>query len=169
MSYSMSVPFASQTERDAMLAFFNRSEFLEEFAQLQKKLSPIAFHNQLTGGEHLAYLPKVPPQQLAGFQASALTRLDWAVCVWAAVKVGRRDATGPFIYHDSEKMRIDQSCTHPTNVWANADGVIQFDRQTGLLNRVFSTVSNKRIKAFIEKINAAWEHEKTHTPSAPTP
>ena len=169
MSYSMTVPFANQTERDAMLAFFNRSEFVDEFLQLQQKLSPLASRASLTGGEHLGYLPNVNPARLAGFQATELTRLNWAVCVWAAVKAGRPDNKGSFIYYDSEKMRIDQSCTHPTNVWANADGVMQFGRQSGVLERLFTSLSNKRIADFIEKINTAWEHEKTNTLSIPTP
>lgn len=167
MSYSITVPFKSKNDRDTMIAFVNRPQFSQEFAQLQAKLSPWGSSPRLVEGEQLGYLPNVDPRVLAGFQATEITRLNWAVCVWAAVKFGKPDKNGPHIYYDNEKMPIDMSKTHPTNVWANEQGVMEFDREKGVLLRLFQPVSNKRIQQFIEKINSVWDQENTPSIKGP--
>jgi len=169
MGYSISIPFKNQSDRDKMVAFFNQTKRLEEFEQLQNKLSPCGSRPELIEGHSLGYLPDVDPNVLAGFQATEITQLNWAVCVWAAVKVGPRDKEGPYIFYDHEKMRIDLSKTHPTNTWANDQGIVQFEREKSLLLRLLNPISNKRITDFVEKINTAWEQEHSPTVKRPAP
>lgn len=168
MSYSITVPFKNKSDRDAMIAFFNRPQFAQEFEQLQAKLSPLGSSSSLVEGERLGYLPNVNPTTLAGFQATEITRLNWAVCVWAAVRFGKQGKNGPHLYYDNEKIPIDLSKTHPTNVWANVQGVMQFDREKSLMLRLFQPVSNKRLQEFIEKINTVWEQESTPSTKPPS-
>lgn len=81
------VPFANTLVRDTVVDFLNRPDFAKDLKQISATLRSPFVANSLTGGENLGYLPDyVDPSCLAGFHASEITRLNWAVCVWAAVK-----------------------------------------------------------------------------------
>ena len=168
MGYSISIPFSSQATRNAVIEFFANSPYLSEFQEMQKRFSHVSSQTPLAAGQDLGYRPKIDPNHLAGFHATEITRLNWAVCVWAAVKFGRHDPKGPYIYYDDEKMHIDLTQSHPTNVWANEQGVMIFDRNQNLLSCLFNPIPSKRITRFIENLNAAWEQHNTPTRKGPS-
>lgn len=164
------VPFANTLVRDTVVDFLNRPDFAKDLKQISATLRSPFVANSLTGGENLGYLPDyVDPSCLAGFHASEITRLNWAVCVWAAVKLGQLDDEGPYVYYDNEKISIDLSPTDPgpANIWSTANGVMHFDRKPSVLKKLFPNLANKRIVQFIEKLNTVWESENRLQPTAP--
>lgn len=132
MSYSLSVRYSTQAERDAALAKVEAWDW-----ELIRAQAPDWQFSAPVAGKDLSYPPAVDSNLLLGFNRPILTSLEWTVTVWLACKSAYRDQDGnPVIFFDDEALPIvfgrEPKPGERLHIWADSQGLMDTSRQSWL-------------------------------------
>lgn len=120
MSYTLSVKFKSENQKDRM------EQFLLAQSDILDKMD-IVEHHYLTKSHALGdmssgYAPK--QKNLLGFHVSISPRYIWDLCAWMAVKADYKDKKDNlFFYYDNEKMLVTFDINNNKNTLVDHNGI----------------------------------------------